>query len=131
MSYWASHVPGDRKPFHATYIFTAADTVAQTLLAGQTGVRIYVQHIQISITTSAAQSITVRDDTATPVPIAALAASSSVGPHEWWFGPDGIPCTLSEGLEIVATAGNAAAVSVHGYTKRPGPVTESASKSTW
>lgn len=131
MSYWNPHVPTDRKPFHATHIFVAGDTVAQTLVAGATGVRIYVVHVQMSITTSAAQTITLRDDTATPVPIASLAASSAVGPHEWFFGPDGIPCTLSEGLELVATAGNAAAVSVHGYTTRPGPVTEAASKSTW
>lgn len=130
MSYWEPHVPTDRKPFTAQSIFTAAGT-GGTLVTGVTGVRIYVCHIQLSITTSAAEAITIRDDSGTPVPIAALAASPAVGPHEWFFGPDGVACTLSEGLEYAMTAGNAGALVVHGYTTRPGPVTEAASKSTW
>jgi hypothetical protein len=130
MSHWAPHVPTDRKPFHVSHIFTTAGSDT-TLITGVTGIRIYVCHIQLSITTSAAQAITIRDDSGTPVPIAALAATPAVGPHEWDFGPDGVACTLSEGLEIAMTAGNAGALVVHGYTTRPGPVTEAASKSTW
>lgn len=130
MSHWVPHVPTDRKPFVVQDIFTAAGT-GTTLITGVTGVRIFVIHIQLSITTGAAQAITIRDDSGTPVPIAALAATPVVGPHEWFFGPDGVGCTISEGLEYAMTAGNAGALVIHGYTTRPGPVTEAASKSTW
>lgn len=130
MSHWEPHVPTDRKPFTVQDIFTASGT-GGTLITGVTGIRIHVCHIQLSLTTTTANAITIRDDSGTPVPIAVLPASSTLGPHEWYFGPDGVACTISEGLEYTMTAGNAGALVIHGYTTRPGPVTEAASKSTW
>jgi hypothetical protein len=108
-----------------TLTFDAAtDPSTAPFITGRTGYTIYVQRVLFVVTTSAAQSITVRDSNATPKVIAVLPSLSSVGTLEFNFGDDGVPLTQGKNLDIAASgAGVAGTISVEAYLRPTGTLT--------
>lgn len=86
---------------------------------------IFVQTIFMSITTSAAQTITVRDDAGTPVPLFIVPASAAAGTiYKLDFGAKGYALTEGKNLDIFGTAGPAYIYTIEAYARQTG-VTQS------
>src|SRR3990167_6792307 len=97
----------------------AATAGIADVIAAKTGVTIYVQRVHISITTDAAQTITVQDNASTPVHVLEIPASAGDGSvHEIDFGPRGFALTASEGLDISGTAGPAYNYVIDAYSRQ-------------
>jgi hypothetical protein len=109
-----------------TYQLLAATDLSSTphkAIAGKAGYTIYLQKVQISVTTGGvAKTVTVQDNTTpTVVPYAELAASAAVGPYLWDFGPDGVPVAESAEVDIANSgAGVAAIIHIEAYQKATG-----------
>lgn len=96
----------------------AATDGTKTLIAAKTGYTIYVQRIIVSITTSAAQTITFQDNAGTPVVLNQIPANP--GQYTRWdfdFGPEGYPLTDGKELDQAMTAGNAGNTEFLAYYK--------------
>lgn len=115
---------GQYMPVTAAGFVLADRAGAAGVVADKANATFYVQRVVLSITTAAAQVITVRDSNGTPLVIASLAASAALGPYEWNFGEDGLPLTSGKGVNIVNTAGPAYAYIVEGYWKPNSPLTQ-------
>jgi hypothetical protein len=94
-------------------------TGTNTLLKGKTNYTLRIQRIIVTISVSAAQSITFQDS-ASPTPLYVCKIPASPGADTRWdfdFGPAGKP--LGDGLDLVMsmTAGNAGHVEVLAYYK--------------
>ena len=73
----------------------------------------------VSITTDAAQTITVRDTASTPVNVLEIPASAGDGSvHEIDFGPRGFALTADKGLDILGTAGPAYNYVIDAYSRQ-------------
>jgi hypothetical protein len=101
-----------------TAYVAAADNHSVTplvLIANNPGSRLRVQKIVISVTTTAAQTQTIRSVTG-DVPLAALAASPALAAFPWDFGTKGAIIADGQGLEYVnGAAGVACAIVVQAY----------------
>lgn len=119
-----------RQKLHASGSWAAgAAPNVNPVFAGRTKERIYITRITICITTSSAQSVTVRDD-GTPTPIFSVASSASVGAYQVEFGEDGYAVGEGLGVDLAASgAGTAGTYVIEGYRKPSSPrtVAESAS----
>lgn len=77
---------------------------------------IMVQAITINIKTSAAQTITIRDDNGTPIDVLVIEASAAAGTiRSINFGAKGVALTEGKNLDIVNTAGPAYSWSIEAY----------------
>jgi len=105
--------------------FVAGSSASEDpLIAGKAGYTIFVQKITVAITTSAAQSLTFQDNATTPIVIAVIPNSASVGSHEFEFGKKGVGLTVGKDLDLVASAaGPAGQIHVQAYLRLIGPVT--------
>jgi hypothetical protein len=113
------------KKASANLTVLAAGGPSATLLAARTGHTIYVKRIVFTVTTGGvAESWTVRDSAGTPVVIAVLPASATVGSFVHYFGDEGLPITAEKALNIVSSgAGVAGQVKVDGYYRQTSPLT--------
>lgn len=91
---------------------------------------LYIQRVVISITTAAAQTITVEDTAGTPVPIAVVPASAT-GSFEVDFGDQGMALTAGKDLKIVNTAGPAYGWMITGYAKQTSAIAAVSTDSTF
>jgi hypothetical protein len=100
------------------------------VFAGRTKEHIFITRITICITTSAAESVTVRDD-GTPTPIFSVPASAAVGAYQVELGDDGYQVGVGLGVDLAGSgAGTAGTWVIEGYrapSSTPRTVAESAS----
>jgi hypothetical protein len=102
------------------------DPSADPLIAGRTKYTIFVQRIDVNVTTSAAQSWTFRDNNGTPKVIGVLPASAAVGHHVVLESEEGIPLTEGADLDMLASsAGVAGSCTVTAYMKPTGTMVPS------
>lgn len=114
--------PRSREWYRSVYRDASSSGVVAAASAGASNVvpvpdansTLYVQSVTISITTSAAQTITVQDSAGTPVAIAVVPASAT-GPFRVDFGPKGFGVTQGKQINIAGTAGPAYAYSFEAY----------------
>lgn len=97
-------------------VFAATDGNL-TLITGVTGYTLYIQRINVFITTSAAQAITFESSSGTPI-IMVVPSSPTVNTNYTTdFGPEGIALADGDGLKQAMTAGNAGNVTVEAFLK--------------
>ena len=95
---------------------SAAGTTENILAVRNASYRIFVQSVQVTPTTDAAETITFQDDAGTPVPVAVYdgaAAPVNLIPYLADFGPEGVPLTTGLNLDMVVGAGGALRARVH------------------
>lgn len=111
------------KPFQYSQIVTSgADPSTANAIPADAGWRIRITDIWFVISTSAAQTITFADDTGNVLCI--IPASVAVGTYHAEFGPAGIAATVSENVDITASAaGYAGTLVVQGFYEPIGPFT--------
>lgn len=121
-------IRGTHQPFHVEVRMFAGDddAAARELLAAKTGYTIFLTRVVFSITTSAAQAITLHDSASTPVQLVACPASPGVGVRDMLLGEDGIGATESKALQATYTKGNAGILSIEGYYKQTATIAASA-----
>jgi hypothetical protein len=110
----------------ASYAMLAADDFSSSLhaiIAAKTGFTVYVQRIEVAVTTDNAATQLFQDTAGTAVVVAGTKASPGIGPIEFDFGADGFACTESKGLSHKNSgAGMAASITVQAYRKRTATV---------
>lgn len=88
------------------------------LVAADVTKQIFIQRATLSVTTDAAQSLSIQDTTGTPVQLLKTKASPGLGPVPFDFGPKGIAVAAGKGLDLKATgAGLAGRFHIEGYKK--------------
>jgi hypothetical protein len=109
-----------------TVALAGADPSA-TLVAAKTGHTIYVQRLEVVLTTTAAQNWIFRDTAGTPIVLAVLPNSSAVARHLLVDSEQGIPLTEGKALDLLASAaGLAGQIHVEGYWKQTAPLSKAA-----
>ncbi len=100
-------------------VIAAADTSLLSWLAGQAKYTIYVQAIDIDVTTDNAATITIRDTNGTPKVIFEVPGSPGKGPQRWESATaEGVPLTEGKDLSVVlSAAGLAFNISINAYLK--------------
>lgn len=105
----------------ALAVATSADysgTPHHLIAAGRSTDTLYVQRIVVSITTSAAKTLTFQDSSGSPVAIAAVPSGQAVGAVVFDFGPEGFPLPVGTGLDLANSgAGVGAALVAQGYRR--------------
>lgn len=98
-------------------IFPTSQTTTTLITAIDANHTIYVQRITVSITTSAAQTLTFQDTAGTPVVIAQLPSSpGAYTRYDFDFGPKGVPLTKGTNLQASFTgAGNGGHIEWRAY----------------
>jgi len=82
---------------------------------------IFIQKITTSITTSAAQTITYRDTSGTPIPVTIIEASAAVGTIRTIdFGARGFALGEGKNLDVVNVAGPAYGYVIECYARQTG-----------
>lgn len=115
--------------FNDNTVAVAGADPSATLVAAKTGHTIFVQRLQVVLTTTAAQSWTFRDTAATPVVLAVLPNSSTVGRHLLVDSEQGIPLTEGKALDLAASAaGLAGQIEIEGYWKQTAPLSVDSAK---
>lgn len=100
-------------------VLAAGTAAAVSVIAAKTSYTLYILKIVISVTTTAAQTVTLQDSAGTPVVVAGLAASPALNCFTWDFGPEGLPLTADTGLTYsLSAAGLALRIHVEGYYKQ-------------
>lgn len=94
----------------------ATTDAAKDLIAARTNYSIFVQRLVYVPSTVAAQAITVKDDTGTPVLLALIPASQAT-PYTIEFGPEGKQIAEGKKLQATCTAGPGGVFFVEGYYK--------------
>lgn len=91
----------------------------RTLVAAKTGQTIYVQKVEISVTTDNAATQTLRDTAGSPLKLLTTKASPGTVALTYDFGPDGFACTVSTSLVLAnSAAGLAYSYTVLAYQKQ-------------
>jgi hypothetical protein len=105
------------KPWDYTLTFTAgADPSAAAIVPKVTGFTLVLVRATFNCTTSAAQTLTVRDDAASPVALAIFPSNPGVGTHQVSFEPQGIEATFEKNIDLAASgAGLAGTLLFEGY----------------
>lgn len=105
----------------ATKILLATDDYSATpfsLAAAKAGWQIFVQKIEVAVTTDNAATLTFQDTAGTPIKIAGTKVSPGIGPITFDFGPDGVQLTADKGLDLKnSAAGLAASITVTAYRR--------------
>lgn len=117
------------KPVSVTKNMVAAsDPSLAPACTGKAGHTLYIQRIAVHLTTTAAQSLTFQDTAGTPIVLAKLPNSATVGDQHILLDSDeGVPCTEGKSLDMVASAaGLAGSVWIEGYLKQTGTIADSA-----
>jgi len=114
-----------KQAFHYTLVLTAAaDPSAAAILPAKSGYRIRITDVWFVISTSAAQTLTIRDDALTPVVLCIIPASVAVGTYHGEFGHAGMPATVSKNVDLAASAaGYAGHLVIEGFYEPIGPFT--------
>ena len=114
-------------PFQYSLLATAgADPSAAAVIPAKAGYRIRITDVWFNCTTSTAQTLTIRDDNGTPVTLCIVPASVGVGTHHYEFGPLGLAATVSQNIDLVASAaGYAGNLVIQGFYEPIGPLTPS------
>lgn len=131
-------MPGDYFHYQSIYsakiydgtILAATDDQTDLLTPKSANHRIFIQKIEVSITTYSAKTWTFRDDAGTPVEIAHLSIPASAptaggdsGTIVWDFGPKGTPLTTGKNLDLeMSAAGAAGRIHIEAYEVLVGPV---------
>lgn len=99
-------------------VVATSDASTTLVTAKSTKHTVFLQKLTISITTSAAQIITIKDSAGTPVEIGSIAASAAKGSvYTVDFGSRGYALTEGKNLLITQTAGPAYTFSHDSYQK--------------
>lgn len=107
----------------------AADT-AKTLVVPKTAKYVlYIQKITYTPGTAAAQAITFRDTTGTPIVLAVVPASQTL-PWQADYGPKGKPLAAGKSLVSANTAGPAGSIHVEAYERMEGVTYDNAGASS-
>ncbi len=112
-------------PFTVTGVYVSATTASVSAVPGIAKETLYINKINVAVTTSAAQALTIRDTSGRVA--AVVVASAPVGPVSFDFGPDGFPLTEGAGLEVVGGGtGIAGSYTILGYRRatQPRSITE-------
>jgi len=111
------------QPFeYQAIIQTGADPSATAVVPLKAGYRIRVTKIHFNVTTTAARTLTVRDNASTPVVVHQFASSTPVGGHDINFDDQGFACTVGKQLDVYASgAGYGGSLRVEGYYEPVGP----------
>ena len=100
------------------------DPSAAAIIPAKAGYIIRITDIWFNCTTSAAQTLTIRDDNGVPVTLGIVPASVAVGGYHFEYGHVGIPATVSKNVDLVASAaGYAGFLVIEGYYEAVGPFT--------
>ncbi len=115
-----------KSPFYYTLTLTAGvDPSAAAIIPAKTGYRVRITNIWWNCTTSAAQTLTIRDDNGTPLVLGIVPASIAVGGHHFEYGPMGLAATISKNVDLVASAaGYAGFLVIDGFYEAIGPFTQ-------
>lgn len=84
--------------------FGTSQTTTTLITAIDSSHTIYLQRIIISITTDAAQTLTIQDTAGTPFVACSIPASPGVSRWDFDFGPKGVPITTGKNLQAVFSA---------------------------
>lgn len=99
---------------------------ARTLVALKAKFTIYIQRIEVNVTTDNAATLTFQDSAGTPVKVAGTKASPGIGPILFDFGPEGFALTEGKEFDLKnSAAGLAAAITWTGYMKPTSTMTPS------
>ena len=79
--------------------------------------QLFIQKIFYNIVTSAAQTVTFRDDAGTPINVGIIPASAT-GSVLFDFGPRGFALTAGKNLDIINTAGPAGQIHIEAYERQ-------------
>ena len=94
-------------------------TVGDSFITGKIGYTIYIQRILVHVMTAAAQAISFQDDAGSPIEIAILPASATIGDaHVLLVSEEGVPLTSGQSLDIVGSAGVQARIAIEGYLRQ-------------
>ena len=97
--------------------YAASDTSKTLITVKDANHQVYVQKIFISVITSAAQVVTIKDN-GVPLIIAEVPASQAVGPMTPFdFGPAGVPLAAGKNLVATSSAGPALQIHVEAYER--------------
>lgn len=98
------------------------DTGTVTLATGKTGWTIYVQRLSVTITTTAAETLTFKDSNGTPKPIVATDTNPGANTqYVWDFGPEGVSLTQAKNFVVaISGAGLAAHIEFSAYLRQTG-----------
>lgn len=101
-------------------------TVGAGFLTGAAGYSLFILRLVVHVRTSAAQAITFRDTSGSPITFWVLPASSAAGAQinlcDVQDGP-GVQITEGKGLDFTGAAGNALTIEVVAYLKPTGTLT--------
>jgi len=113
------------EPISETWAIAAnADPSQAGVIAGKTGFAIVITRITFNVITSAAATLTVRDDNNPIRSAAVFPASPGVGTRQISYEPQGLEMNFEKSLDVAASgAGNAGTLVVEGYYLPLGPRT--------
>jgi hypothetical protein len=94
----------------------AADTSQTLITVRSAGHQLWIQKITYVPDVVAAQAITIKDTTGTPVLVGLIPASQAT-PYVIDFGPEGVPLAIGKNLVTANTAGPAGQFHVEAYEK--------------
>ena len=105
------------EPIQEAWAITAgADPSQAAAIAGKAGFAIVVTRITFNVTTSAAVTLIVRDDSTTPIVAAVFPANPGVGTRQIAYEEQGLEFGTGKNLDVAASgAGNAGTLVVEGY----------------
>lgn len=104
-------------PISEAFVLTAgADPSQAGVIPAVTGFAIVLTRITFNVTTSAAQTLTIRDDNSTPRVAAVFPSSPGVGTHQIAYEEQGLEMNLGKNIDVAASgAGNAGTLVIEGY----------------
>lgn len=109
-------------------IAAATTTITDLIAVKNAAYSIFVQQIIVTITTDAAQSLTLQDDASTPLVLAEIPTSPGEGRFEYDYGPVGRQLTEGKNLDcVLSAAGLVGSVQIIGYQKPTAASREAAS----
>jgi hypothetical protein len=107
-------------------VVLAAGAGAAAIVALAASFTIFIQKITVNISTTAAQTITFRDNAGTPIIVAFIEASAAAGTVRTIdFGSKGFALTEGKQLDISGVAGPAYSYAVEGYIRQTSGVAAS------
>ena len=101
-------------------IGTAGTSVTPLIPAPKPKYAIYVQNVHLDVTVSSTPTASVQDNNGTPLVIANLPTTPTLGAHDFDYGDAGIQLTPGKELDLIlSAAGNGFTVSVQAYARIP------------
>jgi hypothetical protein len=109
-----------------SYVILAATdySTPNAKIAAKVGKTIYIQKIQVNVTTDNAATQSFQDSAGTPIVAAKTKASPGIGPIEFDFGAEGFALTEGKSLDhAMSAAGLAGSITIQAYRKQTGVLT--------